>query len=162
MSKRLASWKVSDELWGRVEPLIPTPARVEGREYRRRPGAGRKPASARRMFEGMVYVLRTGCQWKAVPKEYGSGSPIHRYFLAWEAAGVFLKLWQAGLAEYDEMAGIAWEWQSIDGAMTKAPLAQESVGANPTDRGKKWNQAQRLDGRPWRPLIGRRQRGQPA
>jgi hypothetical protein len=35
------------------------------------------------------------------------------------------------------MEGIAWEWQSLDGAMVKAPLALESVGGNPTDRGKK-------------------------
>jgi hypothetical protein len=47
---------------------------------------------------------------------------------------------QAGLAEYDEMEAIAWNWQSIDGAMHKAPLATECVGPNPTDRGKKWAQ----------------------
>ena len=34
------------------------------------------------------------------------------------------------------MEGIAWRWQSIDGALLKAPLAQESVGPNPTDREK--------------------------
>ena len=51
--------------------------------------------------------------------------------------GFFLTLWQAGLAEYDDMEGIAWRWQSIDGAMTKAPLALEAVGRNPTDREKK-------------------------
>ena len=42
-----------------------------------------------------------------------------------------------GLSEYGDMEGIAWEWQSIDGSMNKAPLAQESSGRNPTDRGKK-------------------------
>jgi hypothetical protein len=36
-----------------------------------------------------------------------------------------------------EMQGIAWDWQSVDGAMVKAPLALECVGANPTERGKK-------------------------
>jgi hypothetical protein len=45
-------------------------------------------------------------------------------------------LWRAGLAEYDEMEGIAWRWQSIDGAMHKAPLAIECVGPNPADRGR--------------------------
>ena len=50
--------------------------------------------------------------------------------------GFFLSLWRAGLAEYDEMEGIAWEWQSVDGCMIKAPLAKETVGHNPTDRGK--------------------------
>jgi len=59
------------------------------------------------------------------------------------------RLWQAGLAEYDGMQGIAWEWQSIDGAMGKAPLARECVGPNPTDRGKKKGRKRSLlvDGR---------------
>ncbi len=38
--------------------------------------------------------------------------------------------------EYDELEGIGWEWQSVDGRMIKAPLALESVGKNPADRGK--------------------------
>lgn len=51
--------------------------------------------------------------------------------------GRFLsEIMEKGLAEYDDMEGIAWKWQSIDGSMTKAPTAQESVGPNPTDRGK--------------------------
>ena len=58
-------------------------------------------------------------------------SSVHQYFLEWEAAGVFEKLWKSGLMEYDEMEGIAWDWQSLDGAMVKAPLALEAVGKNP-------------------------------
>ena len=61
---------------------------------------------------------------------------MHQYFQNWHKAGLFQKLWQAGLAEYDGMHGIAWQWQSADGAMGKAPLATECVGRNPTDRGK--------------------------
>ena len=167
MAQRLASWKVSDEFWARVEPLIPVRARVEGREYKRKPGGGRKSLSARKVFEGIVYVLRTGCQWKALPKEeFGSASAIHKYFLQWEAAGVFLALWRAGangIADRKtDLAGIAWEWQSIDGAMSKAPLAQQSVGRNPTDRGKKWIEAQPAGGRTWCPVVDRRRGRQSA
>jgi hypothetical protein len=68
-------------------------------------------------------------------------------------------LWRAGLAEYDDMEGIAWRWQSIDGAMVKAPLAQQAVGRNPTDRGKKRDQAPPVSGRPWCPVVTRRNRG---
>lgn len=158
--KRLASWVVSDEFWSRVEPLIPAPQRDPEKEYKRKAGGGRKPKPARIVFEGIVYVLRTGCQWKALPKErFGSASAIHQRFLDWDKAGLFLALWQRGLAEYDEMAGIAWAWQSIDGAMTKAPLARESAGRNPTDRGKKRYEAQSSGGRPWRPVVDRRKRG---
>jgi len=42
----------------------------------------------------------------------------------------------AGLAEYDEMEGIEWEWQAIDAVMTKAPLGKDATGKNPTDRAK--------------------------
>ena len=133
---RIKSWEVSDALWSRVEPLIPRRERGPGKVYKRQPGGGRKPLDYRRVFEGIVYVLRTGCQWKAIPKEFGASSSIHKYFLNWALAGLFQTMWASGLTEYDELKGIDWEWQSIDGSMTKAPLARESVGANPTDRGK--------------------------
>ena len=45
-------------------------------------------------------------------------------------------MWKSGLEKYNEIQGIDWEWLSIDGSMNKAPLAKESVGANPTDREK--------------------------
>ena len=158
---KIQSWEVSDAFWERVQPYIPLPTREPGKQYRRKAGGGRKPMDARRIFEAIVYVLRTGCQWKALPKErFGSPSSIHSYFQRWEEAGVFLKLWQAGLAEYDEMEGISWRWQSIDGAMNKAPLAQEEVGRNPTDRGKKRKQKKSAGGRTWRPALARRDRGQ--
>jgi len=159
---RLESWLVSDAFWERVEPLIPPrPTRPVRRKFARKPGGGRKPKDARLVFEAIVYVLRTGCQWKALPHErFGSASTIHKRFLEWEKAGLFRALWQAGLAEYDDMEGIAWRWQSIDGALLKAPLARESVGPNPTDRGKKWEQANAAGGRPWHPAVDHRDRGQ--
>ena len=55
-----------------------------------------------------------------------------------------MALWHAGFAEYDEMEGIAWNRQSIDGALAKAPLAFKAVGLNPIDRGKKRKQGHLL------------------
>jgi transposase len=159
------SWEVSDELWTKAEPLLAEHNPREGRprrRYRRLAGGGRKPIAPRQIFEAIVYVLRTGCQWKALPAErFGSASSIHKRFLEWQKAGVFEALWKAGLAEYDDLEGIAWRWQSIDGAMMKAPLAQEAVGPNPTDRGKKWEQASPAGGRSWRPAVDHRNRGKP-
>ena len=137
----IQSWEVSDAFIQRVKPLIPYPKRDPKKKYKRKPGAGRKPIDYRKVFSAIVYVLRTGIQWKALPKErFGSPSAIHRYFRDWEKQGVFKKLWEAGLTEYHEVLGIQWQWQSVDGSNLKAPLAQESVGNNPTDRGKKWIQ----------------------
>ena len=160
-AKRVESWVVTDEFWQRVEPLIPVRTRPADKEFVRKAGAGRPPKPARQVFEAVVYVLRTGCQWKALPKErFGSASAVHKRFLEWEDAGVFEAIWKAGLAEYDQMEGIAWRWQSIDGAMFKAPLAQEAVEPNPTDRGKKGKQAPSAGGRMWRPVVAHRDRSQ--
>lgn len=159
---QIKSWTVSDALWEKIAPLVPARRRVEGRQYQRKAGAGRKPMNARQIFSGIVYVLRTGCQWKALPREFGAASSVHKYFQDWQTAGFFLRIWQAGLAEYDGMQGIAWEWQSIDGAMGKAPLAQECVGPNPTDRGKKRAETKLAGRRAWSPAVDRRQRRQRA
>lgn len=160
---KVRSWEISDAFWERIEPLIPTPQRPPGLAYKRKPGAGRPPMNPRRVFEAIVYVLRTGIQWRALPKNvYGSASAVHTYFQKWSKAGVFTACWRAGLAECDELEGIAWTWLSIDGSQGKAPLAQESVGPNPTDRGKKWKQGESPGGRAWGPAVPRRVRGQSA
>jgi putative transposase len=131
----VASWELSDSLWERIEPVLPKP-KSHYRGWQRRNVGGRPPADRRKLMAGILYILRTGCQWNAMPKEYGSGKTAHRYFQRWVCAGVFKRLWQAGLLEYDELKGIVWKWQAADGAMTKAPLGGQKTGPNPTDRGK--------------------------
>ena len=161
---RVKTWEISDEFWAVVEPHVPAKQRDPTKTYARKPGGGRKPASARSVFAAIVYVLRNGLIWNALPKEkFGvCSSTVHRVFMEWQEAGFFLDLWRAGLAEYDVMEGIAWEWQAADGTMVKAPLAQEAVGPNPTDRGKKGHETQSPRGRPWNPAVDSRQRGEPA
>jgi len=80
--------------------------------------------SARSQINGWnIFVLRTGCQWNAL-NETGicSSSTAHSRFQEWIEAGVFLKLWKIALKDYDKLKGIDLSWQSMDGAMTKAPL----------------------------------------
>lgn len=125
------AFRVSDELWAVLEPLIPE------HENTHRLGGGRPRVPDRQCADGIFYVLRTGCQWKALDQTgIGSGSTAHLRFQEWVDAGVFFQFWKAGLEQYDEVQGIDWEWVSMDGAMTKAPLGGEKTGPNPTDRGK--------------------------
>ena len=80
-------------------------------------------------MEAIFYVLRTGCQWKALPRALGAGSTVHDRFQEWVRAGVFERMWAAGLMAYEQAHGIDWGWLAMDGAMTKAPL-----GGAPRDR----------------------------
>ncbi len=138
--KRTRPWELSDEVWERVRPLIP--------ERPAHPKGGRPAQSDRQMLSAILYVLRTGIQWNALPRELGASTTVYDRFRLWEQQGVFDCIWQAGLQEYDELEGIAWEWQSLDGVMTKAPFGGAATGANPTDRGKRGTKRSQLsDGR---------------
>jgi len=122
---------IPDALWKEIEPLIPPPAKV------RKVGGGKPRVSNRSAMNAIFFVLRTGCQWNAL-KDTGlcSSSSAHRRFQEWTATGVFNEIWKMGLQKYDSIKTIDWDWQSIDGAITKAPLGGEKTGHNPTDRAK--------------------------
>ncbi len=133
------SWELSDSMWERIAPLLSKPkSRFRGRGRKRRNIGGRPSANPRQLMSAILYILRTGCQWNALPKkQFGvSGKTTNRYYQRWVRAGVFKHMWQAGLEEFDELKGILWKWQAADGAMTKAPLGGKKTGKNPTDRGK--------------------------
>jgi len=98
-------------------------------------------------LEEIVYLLPTGGQWKALPKEgLASSSAIHTHLLRVAESGFLVTLWPARLAKYDEMESISWKWPSIDGTTVKAALAPETVGPNPTER-KKRKPVKFVDGR---------------
>jgi|SRR5579859_126394 len=116
-------WELSDALWEGVHPLItPRPPRSRG---------GRPPLSDRQMLGAILYVLRTGIQWNALPRALGASTTVYDRFRLWEAEGLFQRMWAAGLQEFDEVVGIDWEWQSLDGVMTKALSAAPRPGAIP-------------------------------
>src|ERR1700760_4728734 len=124
-------WRIPDALGARLEPLLPS-----------RPdhplGCHNPRVADRKAMDAIFFVLRTGSQWGALDATgICSHSSAHRRFQEWTSAGVFVNLWAQGLQEYDELKGLDWEWLSMDGAMTKAPLGGERTGKNPTDRGKR-------------------------
>ena len=69
-------------------------------------GGGCKPLEPRQIFPGIVFVLCTGIQCKALPKTFGASNSIHGYFQEWRKAGFFKALWARGVAVYDEQKRI--------------------------------------------------------
>ena len=139
-NRTTTGFRISDELWAVLAPLLP--ARVNTHRF----GGGRPRIANRRCADAMFYVLRTGCQWEALNEtEWCAKSTAHDRFQAWVAAEVFLKLWQAGVEQFDELQGMDWHWLRMDGAMTKAPLGGGKTGAKPDRSGQRWGQAPPVD-----------------
>ena len=115
--------RIPEELWELIEPVIPK------REFL--PTGGRPRTDPRKILDAVLFVLRTGCQWKELPKEFGSGSTCHRRFQQWVEAGVWDKMLRRLLRHYDELHGLEWRWQSADTSLHKAPLGGEKNGAQP-------------------------------
>jgi transposase len=130
-------WRIPDVLWEHIKPLLPRP--------KPHPlGCHNPPVEPRKVMDAIFFVLRTGCQWNALNATgMCSSSSAHRWFQVWTRAGVFRKLWKRSLKEYDQLEGIEWAWQSMDGAMTKAPLGGEKHGTEPHRSGQAGRQAQR-------------------
>ncbi len=107
-----------DDIWERVKPAIAPEAP--------KPKGGRPRMDDRKALNGIFYVLRTGCQWKALPRCLGAPSTVHDRFQQWVEQGVFERMWELGLEQYAQEVGIDWQWMAMDGAIVKAPLGGKS------------------------------------
>ena len=122
-------WRTPDALWALIAPIL-GPDKPPGT-------VGRPSTPNRVLFDAMIFVLRSGCQWQAIPRAtYAPGSTVHGRFRYWVKQGVFVQAWQTLLHYYDTKVGIAWKWQALDGVITKAPLGGEDTGPSPVDRRK--------------------------
>ena len=111
---------VPDSLWRRIEPLLPP--------ERPKPKGGRPRVPDRVAMAGIIDRVRTGCQWKALPPDFGSGSTCHLRTMQWVRAGVFAKIFEELLRHYDKRRGIKWDFASLDSAMAKAPKGGATPG----------------------------------
>lgn len=96
-----------------------------------RPAMGQCPAL---VFEGILWVLRTGARWKDLPDRYPSPATCWRRLRDWEEAGVWLALWRAFLSTLDTRGRLAWEETFADGSLAPAKKGAPAVGK--TKRGK--------------------------
>lgn len=106
---------VSDELWVRVEPLLPV-------VQRRHRYPGRKRIPDRRVLSGILFVLKTGIAWEDLPQEMGCGSGMTcwRRLAEWNDAGVWKRLHQVLLDELHEARQIDWSRAAVDSSHVRA------------------------------------------
>ncbi len=107
---------VTDELWERIEFLLPPHA---SRRFR---FPGRKPIDNRKILSGILFVLKTGIAWDDLPAElgWGCGKTCRHYLQLWHHAGVWRKLHALLLAELNGADQIDWERALIDASFVKA------------------------------------------
>jgi putative transposase len=122
-------WNVSDRTWKLIQGVLNL--------YYPLMRKGQHRADLRKVFDGVIFRLRSGCQWHKIPAEFGNYRTIHRHFQKWCELGVFERIWAVLAQRCDELRLVDWEWQSADCAMGKARSGGELIGPNPTDRAKK-------------------------
>jgi putative transposase len=105
-------WRVSDELWETIALILA--------DLDPPPLTGRPRIDQRKALDGIIYHLRTGCQWNALPREFGDDSSVHRTFQRWLELDVLDGMLGHLLEACEELGGVDWEWQAADGALGKA------------------------------------------
>lgn len=105
-------WEVPDELWELFHHWLD--------KYDPPNQKGRKRIDARLALNGMIYRMRTGCQWNQLPVHFGDDASIHRTQQRWETRGRFDLLWAMGQTRCQDLDGVDWEGQSADGCLGKA------------------------------------------
>ena len=125
-------WRVPEALWQVMQALIlaqdpPKPT-------------GRRRIDARKAFDGILFRMRTGCQWNHLPKHFGDDSSVHRTFQRWQELGLFADLFTFVVARCDELGGVDWQWQAADcclgrtfGTPKKRRSKKKSVPIPPTE-----------------------------
>jgi transposase len=107
---------IDDELWERVEPLLPR------RKPRNRRYAGRAPIPDRAVLTGILFVLRSGIPWNMLPREMGcgSGTTCWRRLVRWQRAGVWKRLHAALLTELRRRGQLDLDRAVVDSASLRA------------------------------------------
>ncbi len=114
-TKRMPTlWEVPDDLWEEIRLILDAHDPPKH--------TGRKPVDRRRVLDGIIFRLRTGCQWNHIPKVYGSDRTIHRCFQRWCKQDVFAQIWAKLVQDCEELGAVEWAWQAVDTALGKARL----------------------------------------
>lgn len=113
-------WEIPDDVWARVESILLDAYPPQS--------TGRPRVDFRAALNGMIFRLRSGCQWNRLPAQFGDDSSVHRWFQRWGEDGILEDIWAELVVECEELGGVDWEWQAADGVMGKSRFEGEKRG----------------------------------
>ena len=120
-------WEVNDTLWAIVEPIL--------LDFSPRKRTGRPPACWQGRLNGIIFQMRTSCQWNKLPKQFGDDSTVHRWFSVGRGRRLGADLGRTGRT----LRRTAWcrvEMASGRRFARQSAFWGLNVGPNPTDRAK--------------------------
>jgi putative transposase len=126
-----SAYEIPDVLWDKIVPLLPP-------QKRKKKKAGRPRMNDRNAMSAIFYVLRTGCQWNALPRSLGASSTVHDRFQEWRKRLVYSNV--CGLMVYRYMikrlglTGNGRLWMMA--LLQRHLLGEKGTGPNPTDKDK--------------------------
>lgn len=117
--------ELTDKQWEMIEPLLPRNKSKPGKR-------GRPPVNKRAVFNGILWILRTGAQWRELPDKYPPYQTYHRYFQRWCKSGILGKLLRQLANDLIERGELDVEEGFIDGSFSAAKkgvlgLVEQSV-----------------------------------
>ena len=126
---------LTDRQWELIEPLLPEAKSGPGRR-------GRPPNDRRPILNGILYVVKTGCQWRWLPREFGPWQTVYGYFNRWSRTTV----WQGIMEELNmqercrqgrdpEPTAGCIDSQSVKAAMQ--PVDEIGIDGNKKVKGRK-------------------------
>lgn len=118
--------KIPDFMWNEMKKAIP----------KKKSNVGRPQTPSRKILDGIFFILKTGIQWKYLPKEFGAPSTVHGRFRKWIKMGIFEEIMELARKIYAQSKNEPILWFATDTSYSKAPFASKWGGKNPTDRGR--------------------------
>jgi transposase len=105
--------EVTDEQWEVIHPILP----------KRTAKTGRPPSDPRLMFNGILWILRTGSPWRDLPERFGPWQTVYDHFAKWRALGAYDRILEALHIRLDADGTIDWDLWCIDGSSVRASRA---------------------------------------
>ena len=113
--------ELSDKQWDKIKSVFPNPKRT-----------GRPPTDNRQMVNAIMWILKTGAQWRDLPKHFGPWQTVYNRLRRWCRDGIWYQVLRYLQSDFEAEGRIDWELFSVDGSVIRAH--QSAAGAKKTSK----------------------------